>query len=185
MKSFKVLVVGSLAVLVIAMIGIYAYYGGFHNIVPEIAKSGGETLVYEEVIGDYAQSGEVSDRVYQKLLDDYKITTTKGFGIYYDNPETTEKTKLRSDVGCILESDFEKIDRLKTAFEITEYPVDNYLKVEFPYKGTLSILLGIMKVYPVLNAYVSENGYEGDAPVMEIWDVPNKRIMYRKVLIKK
>ena len=33
--------------------------------------------------------------------------------------------------------------------------------------------------------YTDENGYELDTPVMEIWDIPNKKITYRKQLIKR
>ncbi len=183
MKTLKTVlaVIGS---LLVAFIGIYAYYGGFSSISPEIREVGGETLVYEKMTGDYGQSGEVSDRVYQKLLIEYQIETTKGFGVYYDNPKTTEKEVLRADVGCILESDFEKIDVLKNDFEIRKYPKSTYLTAEFPYKGTPSILIGIMKVYPAFNGYLEENGYVIDSPALEIWDFPNKKISYRKELLK-
>lgn len=173
-----------IGILVLIAIGLYAYYGGFNAVNIELKEVGGETLVYERMKGDYGQSAVVSDRVYRKLLDDYQIETTKGFGIYYDNPKTTEKVQLRADVGCILESDFDKVDVLKKDFEIKQFAREEYLITEFPYKGMPSILLGIMKVYPMLNSYVIENGYAPDSPVMEIWDVPNNKISYRKKLKK-
>jgi hypothetical protein len=40
------------------------------------------------------------------------------------------------------------------------------------------------KVYPIMGKYISENGFE-DGPIMKIYDVPNKKIIYRKFLIKK
>ena len=183
MKWLKIVAV-VIGVLLLGLIGLYAYYGGFAAISPEIRELGGETLVYEPMTGDYGQSAEISDRVYQKLLDDYQIETTRGFGLYYDNPQTTEKELLRADVGCILESDFEKTAVLKNDFEIRQYPEGTYLTAEFPYKGMPSILIGIMKVYPVLNGYLEENGYRVDSPALEIWDLPNQRIMYRRELIK-
>ncbi len=181
----KTILLGIVGLILAAIIGAYAYYGGFTKISPEIKQCGGETLVFEKMTGDYAQSPIVSDRVYQKLIDDHGIETTKGFGIYYDNPKTKEKSTLRSDVGCILETDFEKLEALKTDFEVTEYPIEEYLVAEFPYKGMSSVILGIIKVYPAFEKFAEENGYELDAPAMEIWDVQNKKITYRKQLIKR
>ncbi|WP_281541224.1 GyrI-like domain-containing protein [Maribacter aestuarii] len=181
----KTIFLGILGLILVAMIGAFAYYGGFTKISPEIIQCGGETLVYEKMTGDYAQSAIVSDRVYQNLIDDHGIETTKGFGIYYDNPKTKEKSTLRSDVGCILETDFDKLDAIRADFEVSEYPLGEYLVAEFPNRGMSSVILGIIKVYPALERYVEENGYESDTPVMEIWDVPNKKITYRKQLIKR
>ena len=92
---------------------------------------------------------------------------------------------MRADVGCILEYDFDKLETWKDDFEVTEYPVSEYLVVEFSYKGMSSVILGIMKVYLAFETYVEENSFESDTPVMEIWDVPNKKITYRKQLRKK
>jgi hypothetical protein len=39
----------------------------------------------------------------------------------------------------------------------------------------------MIKVYPVIEKYVTENNYQ-DGPIMEIYDVPNKKIIYRKFL---
>lgn len=181
----KIILLSILGLLLVVLIGTYAYYGGFTKVSPEIQQCGGETLVYEKMIGDYAQSGTVSDRVYQKLIDNHGIVTTKGFGIYYDSPKTKEKSNLRSDVGCILESDFDKLEALKSDFEVSEYSIGEYLVAEFPNKGMSYVILGIMKVYPAFEKYVEENGYELDTPVMEVWDVPNKKITYRKKLIKR
>jgi hypothetical protein len=183
MKPVKI-VFWVLGILIFVMLAAYAYYGGFGKVIPTIEDCGGEILVYEKVTGDYKQSAQVSDRVYQKLLDDFGIETTKGFGIYYNNPEITEKEKLRSEVGCILESSFDKIDEIKETFEVTKFPTQKYLRAEFPYKGMPSIILGIMKVYPALNDYIVATGYDLDSPVMEIWDVPSKKIIYRKELVK-
>ncbi|WP_422080972.1 GyrI-like domain-containing protein [Ulvibacterium sp.] len=183
MKTLQI-VLWTIAVLVVILVSAYTYYGGFVTISPEIKEVGGETLVYEKITGDYSQSSAISDRVYQKLLEDHQIATTKGFGIYYDNPKVTEKDKLRADIGCILESDLDKMEALKKDFEVMEYPKDKYLVAEFPFKGMPSVLIGIRRVYPTLNVYAEQKGYAMDTPVMEIWDVPNKKIKYRKALVK-
>ncbi|MCW5514759.1 GyrI-like domain-containing protein [Muriicola sp. Z0-33] len=183
MRAAKItlLIIGS---LLLVLFLIYGYYGGFYPVRAEIQQKGGEVLVYQKMTGDYAQSPDVSDKVYNKLLREYNITTTRGFGIYYDHPKTTDKDSLRADVGCILESDFEKVEHLRADFEVKEYPNDNYLVADFPFKGMPSVIFGIMKVYPALNTYVEENGYDPNTPVMEIWDLSNNKIEYRKELVK-
>lgn len=172
-------------IFIVAILAIYSFYGGFTTVAPGISKEGGETLVFEKITGDYSQSGIVSDRVYNSLLTDYDIETTKGFGIYYDNPKNVATDQLRADIGCIVDSEhLDEWEALQTNFEVTTFPLGEYLVAEFPYKGKLSVLIGIFKVYPQLENYVKENNYQPDTPVMEIWDVPNKKIIYRKKLVK-
>jgi len=52
-----------LALLVIAalLLAVYAYYGGFSEIQFRKVTRDAETLVYEEMKGDYSQCGPVMD----------------------------------------------------------------------------------------------------------------------------
>lgn len=184
MKFIKI-VLTAVLVLVAAGVIFYAYFGGFRQVDISISESGGEVLVYEKMLGDYRQSAEVMDRVYYTLLNEDKIETFKGFGIYYDNPQEVEHSVLRSDVGCILEeTDISKIPQLQEKYSVRTFPVKEYIIAEFPYKGKASVFVGIMKVYPQINAFAEENGYSEDGAVMEIYDMPNKKILYRKELTK-
>ena len=174
-----------LAILIIALVTFYAYYGGFKKINISVSKSGGEVLIYEKIQGDYRQSGVIMDKIYNSLLNDDKIETFKGFGIYYDNPQKVEKSKLRSEAGCVLEKmDIDKLPILENKYTIRTFPEKEYIITEFPYKGKISIFFSIMKVYPALNKFANQNGYNEESPVMEIYDVPNNQILYRKELIK-
>jgi effector-binding domain-containing protein len=180
MKTMKTIIIIAV-VIIILFLSFYAYYGGFKNIKTRIEEQGGETLVFEKIQGDYRQSGKVMDSIYYKLLNQEKIETYKGFGIYYDNPQKVEKSKLRSEAGCILENQDEgKVDELNGQYNIKTFPKKQYMIAEFPYKGKLSVMFSMMKVYPALNKYAEENGYQKDTPVMEIYDVPNNKIIYRK-----
>lgn len=182
MKTILIL----LAILIIALVAFYAYYGGFKKIHISISKSGGEVLIYEKIQGDYKQSGAIMDKIYDALLNEDKIETFKGFGIYYDNPQKVEKSELRSEAGCVLEKkDLDKLPILENKYTIRTFPEKKYIITEFPYKGKTSIFFSIMKVYPALNKYSKLNGYKEDSPVMEIYDIPNGKILYRKELILK
>ena len=175
-----------LAILVIAMVAFYTYYGGFKKLSISVSKSGGEVLIYEKIQGDYRQSGAIMDKIYYSLLNEDKIETFKGFGMYYDNPQKVEKSKLRSEAGCVLEKkDVDRLPILENKYTVRTLLEKDYIITEFPYKGKTSIFFGIMKVYPALNKFAILNEYKEDSPVMEIYDVPNNKILYRKELIKK
>ena len=124
------------------------------------------------------------DKIYNSLLNEDKIETFKGFGVYYDNPQKVEKSELRSEAGCILEkTDIDKLPNLEKKYTVRTFPEKEYIITEFPYKGKISIFFSIMKVYPALNKFAKQNGYNEESSVMEIYDIPNKKILYRKELI--
>jgi len=175
----------TVVVLIIIAIVFLAYFGGFKKLTISIAKVGRETLVYESINGNYKQSGQVMDKIYYSLLNNEKIKTFLGFGTYYDNPKEVEESKLRSEAGCVLNiADSSIIDQLKRSYKIKILEEKKYMVTEFPYKGKISVFFSIMKVYPALQKYAKENNLQEDSPVTEIYDIPNKRILYRKEIIK-
>ncbi len=180
MKAMKVVLIILLIIAVLITAG-YAWLGGFSKVKAAEEIQGGEMLVYQEVKGEYRNTAKVMDDIYYDLLNNEKIETFKGFGIYYDNPKETETTDLRSDAGCILEhEDAEKAEALKGRYNVKQYPEKKYITASFPYKSKMSVMMSIMKVYPALNKYCKEKGYDTNTPVMEIYDIPNKKIYYRK-----
>ncbi|MGM0532783.1 MAG: GyrI-like domain-containing protein [Bacteroidota bacterium] len=182
MKILLILII----VIVFVVVGIYAYFGGFKKISVQIQEEGGETLVYEELKGDYKNTGAVMDKIYYSLLNDENIETYKGFGMYYDDPKKVVKEKLRSEAGCILENiDRDNFRELKEKYQLKTFPQKQYITAQFPYKGKMSVMFSILKVYPALNKYAEANGYDVNTPVMEIYDVPNGKIHYRKAMVSK
>ena len=169
------------ALLMALVLLVYTYFGGFRKIRFRRENQGGETGVFRHAVGDYRKSGEVMDDVYHQLLDDEKIPAAKGFGVYYDNPKKVEKSRLRSDLGCIVEGlDAGQIKALSGKYDITTLPQGDYIVAEFPYKGRMSVVMGIVKVYPALEKYCRAAGIPDENPVTEIYDVPGKKIVYRK-----
>lgn len=159
---------------------ILAYYGAFTKIEAKIETHESNHIVYKPVTGSYKQSGVVSDEVYWDLLNNYKVETCKGIGLYFDNPKETKTEELRSEIGCVLESlDIPNLEEIKTKYKMKELPKGNYPTIQFPYKGKLSVILGLLKVYPALNKYKEENKEYNDSFIIEIWDIPNRKIIYR------
>ena len=180
-KMNTVLIV--IGILIALVFTLYTYYGGFTTIKCRVEKQGGEILVYKEMKGDYSKSGKLMNDIYYSLLNEYGVNTFKGFGIYYDNPQKVEKHQLRSEIGCIIEdSDSSKVTMIKEKFHTKVFPTKSYVVAEFPNKGKLSIFMGIMKVYPALAQFVKANGYK-DGAIMEIYDVPNHKTIYRQDIL--
>jgi effector-binding domain-containing protein len=183
MKTVKI-ILGIIVSITVIIVLIFANYSGFSKVSFQVKKEGGEKLVYQEVKGSYDQIGSVISKIEFQLKNE-NVLPIKGFGIYLDNPRFVEKSKLRSEAGCILETaDTSKTYWLKAKFKIKTFPVKNYITAEFPYKGKMSIMISVLKVYPALMKYVKDNGYSENGPIMEIYDLPNNKILYRKEAIK-
>jgi effector-binding domain-containing protein len=184
MKALKIILYVIVSLVIITAM-IYANYKGFSNVSVQIKEEGGEHLVYREVKGPYSETRVVLSKIMYDLKSQFKIEPNKSFGIYFDDPQKVDKNKLRSEVGCILENvDTLHVFWLKSNFKTKVLPKKNYITAEFPFKGKMSIMIGIMKVYPALKEYVKANGYSEEGPIMEIYDMPNNKILYLKEAIK-
>jgi len=180
MKMMKILIV-VIVLLIFALLAGYAWLGGFSKVTVYKKVQGGETVVYHSLTGDYKQSAGAMDDIYYRLKNDYQIETFKGFGIFYDNPQKVEKSKLRSEAGCIIEhTDTSRLPELPENLKRKVLPEKEYLVTEFPYKGKMSVMASLMKVYPALNKYTKEHNLNPDGAVTEIYDVPAGKIYYRK-----
>ena len=175
-----IIIIGTLLIILAVA---YTWLGGFGRIKFTLQEAGGETLIYESHTGDYKNVGEVIDKMYYALLNEEKVECLRGFGIYYDNPRKVEKAKLRSDVGNILENHTpELLQQLEGKYKIKTLEKQKFLVAEFPYKSRLSIIMGIMRVYPAMTRHIHKHNLSEEGFVMEIYDVPGKKIEYRKQL---
>jgi len=176
-KLLKILVV--LVFILGSAVSFFLYYIGFFGELTFSEKEMGPyKLVYLDHKGDYSKSGDIQMMVYKTLIESYKVKTSRGFGIYFDNPKKVEVEYLRSQVGCILEEkDFNQIGAIQKKFKVKDFPKTKSVVTQFPYKNKLSILAGMFKVYPRLEEEIKEKGYS-PGPVMEIYDMANKKIYY-------
>jgi len=175
-------ILGIVLIIVAAMILIsgvaLARHGLFATVTISEQNSGPHLLVYQKHIGDYKNVGAVMDDLFNDLKDNYAIETTKGFGLYYDNPREVSMDELRSIVGCIVEGlTMDDLASVSKKYGVKEFPASESVVAEFPYTGKVSIMLGIMKVYPKLSKYLEENNFV-NTPIMEIYDLPNEQIQY-------
>lgn len=169
-----------IGLIVVALVVGYAYYGGFAAIKFKKEVEGGQVFVYKEVTGPYKQTGQVSDEVYYALLNDFKIETTKGAGVFHDDPKQVEESKLRSEIGCLLDAEIDstQMAAIGQKYKIKTIPRKEYLVTEFPMKGMMSIMVAVMRVYPAIHEYCKENNLTVNGPMFEIYDVPSAKTVY-------
>ncbi len=177
MRIFGIVVIVIVVIAIVCLI-VLARYGLFYSVSVSEKNVGPYLLVYKTHIGDYKSVGPIIGELYYDLKNNYSIETTKGFGLYYDNPQEVDKAKLRSIVGCIVEDrSVEDLKKVSNKYGVKEYPSSKSVVAEFPYKGQMSILIGIFRVYPKLGSYIKEHKYP-QTLIMELYDQPNKRIEY-------
>lgn len=158
----------ALIVLAILLIGGYLYFlGAFDSVLVDERMMGPYTLVYQEHTGSFSEVGPVFDEVYQKLSDN-GIDTMLGMGIYYGNPAVVAESELRSEVGSLIdEVQAMTIDREE--YNIKEIEQAKYIVVSFPFKNSLSYMIGVMKAYPAIEKYLNANGYSESEYSIELY----------------
>lgn len=177
MKTFKKIILITSILVTIGLIFLW-YVGLFSNIKIDEKKAGGYKVVGKEIIGPYSKAGQYIKEVESKLKG-LGIGTTKGFGIYYDDPKITSPQQCRAFVGTIIEEkDFNKIKNMQlTDLKIDSIPIAESIVAEFPLKNTLSYMIGPMKVYPAFSKYIKEKKYKTTLS-FEIYDVHEKVIVF-------
>lgn len=172
----KILIV--LAIIIVSLLTFYWYIGGFESLEVKKGAAGGYLVAGLNHTGAYHTVGTTMEKA-DSMLRSIGIECTKGFGIYYDNPEATPEEELRSYVGNIIENaDQAQIENMKAAgLRVDSIANKNALIVEMKTRSNLSYMIGPMKAYPLLNEKVKS---EGCTPSLafEIYDVPAKKAFY-------
>lgn len=177
MKILKISAI-SIAVIIILLFIFLAYLGMFASYQVVEKPTGPYLIAYESFTGPYYETGKVFDRVYTSLKED-GISTERGIGLYYDDPAQTPAEELRSDCGVIIEDkDLEAFNKVKADYQTMAVPQAERLVVEFPKKNAFSYMIGPMKVYPIIAEYMEKRGYQPGTAGIEIYDEPNKRILF-------
>lgn len=136
------------------------YMGVFKELRITESEHGPYYLAYKKHQGPYKEVGAVLGEVHA-FINKQEVKYLSMFGIYYDDPSIAKESKLRSEVGVILEASvFKKLKAsplAKTKFlQFKRLPRYRYATTEFPYRNMLSIYIGLLKAYPILEQHVKE-----------------------------
>ncbi len=166
------------SVVILGLLSFLAYLGFFKRPVITTKVVGPYKIIYKDHVGPYQETGKIQDDIYEYLIKEHNLETYKGIGVYYDNPKKVPAEKLRSKAGCIIEpKDMDQNIRLTGTYKVMTIAGQPMIYAEFPFKSKLSIMVGIMKVYPLLESYCEQKDLKFRES-MEIYDIPNKKIVY-------
>lgn len=147
----------ALAALAAALTVLWAYYGGFSTPAPLVrAEAGPFHVVYVRHVGPYKKVGDVI----KKLKSDVEAAGIKdglSGGLFYDDPKIAGPERCRADAIVVLKP--EQLEKFKDhpTLKTKTVPRREYLTTVFPYRGRMSVLAGLMKVYPMYDKFAKEN----------------------------
>ncbi len=180
LRNLLVIIGIIVAVLIVAR----WYLGGFTTPAVTEKAMAPYVIAYTTFTWEYKDVGPTMTKLYD-ALSGAGVTSSTGVGIYYDDPDAISGKSLRSDVGSVIsQSDFAKLNKKSADYKLKVVEGWNMVVVEFPYKNSFSYMVGPIRVYPVVNAYLKEKGYNTGVARTELYDVTAKKIYYIAEIVK-
>jgi hypothetical protein len=141
-----------LAVIVLVVVGAYAYLGGFHTVAIEEKEMGPFHFAYREMVGaDFSKVGEITTALDVELRRK-GFTTLQPFDLFNPNGG--------GEIGFVVsESEAPMLTTLNSSIRIKTIPSQQCMVTTFPWRNLMSYMIGFMKVDPALKAHREKNGY--------------------------
>lgn len=181
--KIALLVIGLIVVLFFA---VYFYYGGLWIVHVKTEQTGGETIVYETYAGHHAHVGNEMTRMYYTIKGEEKADLYQK-AVIIGSAEEKKKTRTPKnfDIGFVVDGHSQEITgKLIRKYKAKTLPKEAQLTAEFPYRGPLSISIGYAKTKKAFRRTLAEKKIESVGGVVEIIDVPGKKITYRQQIGK-
>jgi hypothetical protein len=164
-----------IAISLAAFLGLCSFAGVFDKADVAVSVAGPYNLVYREHIGPYKGVRVALVDVYRFLTEKRSLTPKKGFAIFYDNPRKKKQDELRSIGGYLTDS---LLTGVPAPYAVQVFPKTASIAGTFPLRSFMSPMTGPMKFYPKMIALLAQEKRELAGPVMEIYDVPARKIVY-------
>ena len=137
--------------LVVAALAFAAYMGAFASIVIKEQEQGPYTLMYHEMNGnDMGKVGEITVTL-NKLLSEHGISRRRPFDVFFPDG--------RTEIGFAVEGvSHEQLATIREHAKVREIPAQRCMVARFPWRNTLSYIIGYLKVDPALAEHRSSYG---------------------------
>lgn len=140
---------------------LFFYLGGYKTVkISEIIYPEFQAI-YRVHRGAYHKVGPVIEEV-ENWAHRNNVLCKRTFGEYLDDPGKVDETRLRSNLGCLVDR---KIDPLPKDYFYRVFSPHLVVKAEF--QGAPSI--GPFKVYPAVTKYLLAKRLKSSAPPIEIY----------------
>ncbi|XP_070394768.1 testis-expressed protein 264 homolog [Dermacentor albipictus] len=181
METDVALLLGIIVVLILLLLTLLAFLGYSGLFAPIDIKAEKPPfnelkIAYKFSRGSYKNSGAL-------FTEAHSIAPTlKCIGVYYDDPSEVEVPRLRYLVGVVL-NDTERPatkevkEQLEAeGFKTASFPaVDHAVTTVFPFRGSVSVMIAMARVYPKLREYIKEKLLCA-RPMMEIYE--GERVLF-------
>lgn len=67
-------------------------------------------------------------------------------------------------------------------YKVKQFPHGETIIAELPCSGAITMLMGNIRIFPAIDKY-RDRHHLGDGPVITIVDIPNKKVIYRKMIM--
>jgi hypothetical protein len=162
-------------VLFVLFLGTSFYAGMFDKLSLEIAQVGPYPIVYREYKGPYDEVKFALHDVYRYLKTKRMQWTSRGIGIFYDDPRTVKQQDLRGIAGCVTDT---LLTNLDTPYKSQILPKTRAIVGTFHIRSFLSNYTGTQKYYSAKESFARENKVVLAGPVIELFDMGARRVFY-------
>jgi len=145
---------------------LFLYLGAYKEVVARVEIYPTLHLVYRDHTGAYHKIGEVLQEM-ETQAKKLGLNCSKTFGRFLDDPQTTDPDRLRSQVGCVLETSIanQKLQQMDAKY--LEIPSQKYIYGRFQGSPAISPFV----VYPELLKLAEENRLSTKAKNIEIYEI--------------
>ena len=158
--------------------GFYAYSWGYEDVTISNESTGPYVIAYQVHTGSYNKVFWTIQKISKSLKSEW-IPTSKAMWIYFSDPKVVAEKDLLSHVGILVPTDYIwQLDHSNENYSIQSLPELNRLVGRFPYTNPMSILVGLKKAYPKMDAYLEQEAYRLDVERMEIYDYDMNEIRF-------
>mmetsp|Transcript_19208 Transcript_19208/g.25307 ORF Transcript_19208/g.25307 Transcript_19208/m.25307 type:complete len:174 (-) Transcript_19208:151-672(-) len=140
-----------------------------------------KVFLFEKHVGPYKNVGKTFQRVC-KLASEKGIKFNQMIGVYYDDPKEKKPSELRCEVGAVVDDSEESIQKIEQklidlpGLEVKILPEMKGEAVWFPFKGIISIMIGVNRVYNFLGKHCGQNWTS--QPSIELYDHGEKKMLF-------
>jgi effector-binding domain-containing protein len=166
----KWIVGGILAAIVGFVVYLTTYLGVYKTVQLSDGTAETMTLLGKEHVGPYHKIVPVIQEV-EAWAKKNNIDCTRSFGLYLDDAENVEESRLKSFGGCVI--DGATLPPHPEDFSVRMFSAPHFVKALF--EGSPGI--GPFKVYPKAAAYIQAKGFESLPSVLEIYIVHSEKAM--------
>ncbi len=159
--------------------GLLYYVGFFQTLEVQTGQEGGYLLGGFYHVGPYEQVGPTFERTLH-VADSLGFPTDTLIGCYFNDPEVVPADSLESFVGALVASgDLAYVGNMDPG-QLQLFPIyeGEALFVDFPRKNDLSMIVGVMRVYPFLTKEAAKRGFEV-GQIYEIYTESNIRFVFQ------